>query len=601
MTWSVLVVGSPSDPRLEATRRSLLGHTDDVVVVDGMHTADARTKAAARARHPVMLCLDPGERIDASMSAAVAAFAASTAATGAVCLRVADGAGARREWLQRLVRRGVGFRGAVVDRPTDASFERFPAIITAASSTRSADALRAEVAATPDDAFARYRLAESLLASDSAAALENGAIALETLPLDAIEALSLVLVVATALERAGRHTDVLGLVQSCAERWPSFTELHLRAGLAHARLGDVAAALQAFETCVALGEDERMPGVVGAGTFLPWFHLGRLAEERGDRTSARAFHGRALAHASFAPAFDRVRALDDLAVAAVPVPRRLFDDGSVAAKDCRHGPMRYFVHDLFIGRALDVYGEWCESEAELLGQLIGRGDCVLDIGANIGTHTIFFGKHVGPTGRVIAIEPQRAVHALLAANMAANELGHVECMLAAADAEVGDVEIPIADPTRACNFGAIAVGEAAARTERVRAVSVDALELPSCALIKIDVEGLELRVLAGATRTIAKHRPVLFVENNTLERSREILRTLATLDYRAYWHIERYYRRDNFFANPVDVFGPYQPEANLVCIPRERTTPVAVKGLLEVSGPDDDFVQAMKRSLTPAA
>jgi hypothetical protein len=71
-----------------------------------------------------------------------------------------------------------------------------------------------------------------------------------------------------------------------------------------------------------------------------------------------------------------------------------------------------------------------------------------------------------------------------------------------------------------------------------------------------------------------------------------VIRAVSALGYRAYWHIAPYYRRDNFFGNPEDVFAPYQPEANLVCVPAGRSLP----GMLEVSGEDDDFVKALVRA-----
>ena len=60
-------------------------------------------------------------------------------------------------------------------------------------------------------------------------------------------------------------------------------------------------------------------------------------------------------------------------------------------------------------RSLDVYGEFSEGETEIFRQIVRPGDIVLEVGANIGVHTVFLAKAVSPGGGVIALEPQRLV------------------------------------------------------------------------------------------------------------------------------------------------------------------------------------------------
>ena len=93
--------------------------------------------------------------------------------------------------------------------------------------------------------------------------------------------------------------------------------------------------------------------------------------------------------------------------------------------------MIFNVHDQHIGRSLDLYGEWAESELELLGLFIKPGDLVVDVGANIGTHTVFFAQRAGATGQVYALEPQRIVFQSLCANLALNGLLNVRAFHAA--------------------------------------------------------------------------------------------------------------------------------------------------------------------------
>ena len=56
-------------------------------------------------------------------------------------------------------------------------------------------------------------------------------------------------------------------------------------------------------------------------------------------------------------------------------------------KDCRHGKMLFNVNDVYVGRSLQSYGEYSEGECEVFRQLIRPGMTVLELGANIGSHT----------------------------------------------------------------------------------------------------------------------------------------------------------------------------------------------------------------------
>jgi FkbM family methyltransferase len=271
---------------------------------------------------------------------------------------------------------------------------------------------------------------------------------------------------------------------------------------------------------------------------------------------------------------------------------RLFEQDYLSLKKCKHGTFLYNVNDTFIGRSLDIYGEWCEQEMHILGQVLQPGQVVLDIGANIGTHTVFFAKHVGQQGAVFAFEPQRVIYQMLCANLALNNLLNVLTK----QAGVGDVKttmkMPVFNPQAKINFGAVPlVGQTVG--EPVDVTRIDDLEMRRCHLIKIDVEGMEAKVLLGAKETIKRFRPLLFVENDTLERSREIITLLKSLGYICFWQIAAYYNPKNFFQNEENIFKNYQPSANLLCFPEKAT--LNIQGLEPVLGEDDNWQSAVKR------
>ena len=260
----------------------------------------------------------------------------------------------------------------------------------------------------------------------------------------------------------------------------------------------------------------------------------------------------------------------------------LLANGSVRIKLTRHGLMAYNINDLFVGRSLDCYGEYSRGETLLFAQLAAPGACVLDVGANIGALTLSLAQIVGPSGGVIAIEPQRAVYQLLCANLALNEIGNVRAIQAAAGGEAGRTFVPVADHGKPGNFGGIELSNEGG--EPVAVLTIDSLRLPACQFIKIDVEGHEQSVIAGAAATISRFRPVLYVENDRRHRSADLIRQIRSLDYVCYWHLPPLYHPDNFYRNPTNVF-PGIVSIDMLCLPSGDTR--KVEGMRPVTGPDD--------------
>src|SRR6476620_7891408 len=97
-------------------------------------------------------------------------------------------------------------------------------------------------------------------------------------------------------------------------------------------------------------------------------------------------------------------------------------EGFNRLKDCRYGRMLYNINDTFVGRLLDRYGEYSEGEIDLFKQIVRPGDVVIEVGANIGAHTVWFARNTWPGGAVIAFEPQRLVFQTLCANLALNDI-----------------------------------------------------------------------------------------------------------------------------------------------------------------------------------
>lgn len=234
----------------------------------------------------------------------------------------------------------------------------------------------------------------------------------------------------------------------------------------------------------------------------------------------------------------------------------------------RHGYLMYNRYDTYIGRSIENYGEFSEHEVDLFRQLLQAGDTVIEVGSNYGTHTLPLAKLVGPKGHVHAIEAQRIVFQALCGTIALNNLGNVVCYQVAAAAAAGHFFIPQFSYAEEQNIGGTEIDRDDSG-ERVVAVKLDDLvAVSTLKLIKVDAEGMERQVIVGATHLIERHRPLLYVENDRAAKSPALVRAIAALGYRMFWHIPPMFNLNNFAGNPENIFGEIC-SMNMICLPRE--------------------------------
>lgn len=209
---------------------------------------------------------------------------------------------------------------------------------------------------------------------------------------------------------------------------------------------------------------------------------------------------------------------------------------------------------------MDFYGEAHFHEVEMLKQLVTQGDVVVDVGANIGVVSVPLAQKVGPQGCVFAIEAQPFLFNVLCGNLALNNLQNVHPLnQAVADAGGKIVVVPDLDYQSEYNYGGVSLSPQSSpgskqkeNTQSIVTTSIDDLNLSNLKLLKVDVEGMELDVLKGATNTIKSTKPFIYIE--FIVNQIEILNSLRDFGYVWKLHAPLMFNKNNFDGRSDNIF-----------------------------------------------
>lgn len=147
------------------------------------------------------------------------------------------------------------------------------------------------------------------------------------------------------------------------------------------------------------------------------------------------------------------------------------------------------------------------------------GQVVIDLGAYSGLTSIVFAKKVGPTGRVIAVEPDPLTLAACKVNLAAAGQQHVSLVEAAVTATAGPIRLS-SEGALGSAFASI-VGAYRGKIVVVEATSLDGLiqrcQLERVDFIKMDIEGAEVSVLPSSADFLKRYQPKLIIELHQID------------------------------------------------------------------------------------
>ena len=167
-----------------------------------------------------------------------------------------------------------------------------------------------------------------------------------------------------------------------------------------------------------------------------------------------------------------------------------------------------------IQQYLYYFGTWEPQVTAFVLRRLQPGDGFVDVGANIGFFSLLASRKVGPRGSVVSIEASPEIYALLQTNIARNRAQVRALNFAASDAR-GQLELYAGDE---CNCGTTTIAATPGTTAKavVEAAPLDELltveETAQARLVKIDVEGAEAAVIAGAELLLQRQDCEFLVE-----------------------------------------------------------------------------------------
>jgi len=230
--------------------------------------------------------------------------------------------------------------------------------------------------------------------------------------------------------------------------------------------------------------------------------------------------------------------------------------------------------DKYVGTSIQLYGEFSEGEAVLFKQVVLPGMRILEVGANIGALTLPLALIAGSEGEVHAFEPQRQLFYSLCGNLALNSITNVVAYNVGLGATSYVGKMPAINYGMVGNFGgaSITVGDGKDPEVSVPVKTIDGYHFDKIDFMKVDVEGMEREVLIGGASTIQRDHPILYVENDRVEKREALEAYVREIGYTMWWHKPMLFNPDNWDRVPYDIF-PRIASHNMLCLSGGKVPP----------------------------
>lgn len=188
--------------------------------------------------------------------------------------------------------------------------------------------------------------------------------------------------------------------------------------------------------------------------------------------------------------------------------------GDVTTLLKRYGLQFRYDPNSYIGKFIYYRGIFEEQILRSIEGNLRRGTTFIDVGANVGLHTVVAANLVGPGGSVIAFEPGSTMRARVQQNLKLNRLQNVDLRPYAIGRATGSADLYVLDES---NDGESTLakpqGKCRSESVEIRTLDDELTHVSGDCVVKIDVEGAEMEVLLGAEQFVRRVRPrAIFVE-----------------------------------------------------------------------------------------
>ena len=225
----------------------------------------------------------------------------------------------------------------------------------------------------------------------------------------------------------------------------------------------------------------------------------------------------------------------------------------MAQLQCKYGYFETAPGDSIVADGLRLYGEWAERQLSVMRRFITPDSVVADVNASIGTYAVAFARLVDQGGHVHAFESRADVSPVLQKNIALNELsGTVSLHSAGASGSLG---------------------------------ALDALNLARLDFIHLARADGAAEVLANASATMARCRPVVAIDCAAASDVADSLAWASQTDYLVFGHVDYAFNPENYRHCRDNLFDDRQ-DALLILVPSERVAALDLRDLRSVHSLD---------------